>query len=103
MNKKAKFNIGDCVIHTSLGYRAIIIDVDPLFQASGKPNPQARKREFANKNPWYRLLVDDSNQTTYVEEPLLRIDLSEEGIDNPQVKNYFKESKGHYSLNNKHH
>lgn len=81
----AKFNIGDCVIHQQLGYRAVVVDIDPYFQASGRYNPQAQKRAFACRNPWYRLLVDDSSQVTYVEEYLLTWDVDCSGIDNPNV------------------
>ncbi len=71
MSRLAKFNIGDVVLHKQQGYRAVIVDIDPLFQASGQYNPQAQKRAFAHQNPWYRLLVDKTSQMTYVEEPLL--------------------------------
>jgi heat shock protein HspQ len=96
MDKMAQFNIGDLVIHKSSRYRAIVVDVDPLFQASGHYNPQAPKREFATRNPWYRLLVDDSNQMTYVEECMLVADTSELPINNPQVAVYLTELGGHY-------
>lgn len=42
MNQIAQFNIGDLVIHKHSRYRAIVVDVDPLFQASGRYNPQAK-------------------------------------------------------------
>lgn len=96
MKDRAKFNVGERVIHLKLGYRAVVIDVDPLFQASGRYNPQAYKREFATRNPWYRLLVDGSSQMTYVEECFLRTDPSELAIDNPQIKQYLNESQGGY-------
>ena len=96
MTKVAKFNVGDRVIHLGLNYRAIIIDVDPLFQASGRYNPQACKREFATRNPWYRLLVDGSSQMTYVEECLLKRDPSQLAIENPNLKDYLAEQKGDY-------
>jgi len=87
--KRSKFNIGDLVVHQRQGYRAVIIDIDPLFQASGRYNPQAYKRPFSNQNPWYRLLVDDSSQETYVEEPLLILDTSQQAIiNNPYVSHY---------------
>lgn len=97
MTKMALFNIGDQVIHKNSRYRAIIVDIDPIFQASGRYNPQACKREFATRNPWYRLLVDDSNQMTYVEECLLIADKSELPINNPNIRTYLKEEHGHYS------
>jgi len=92
MSRCAKFNVGDIVVHKDHGYRAVIVDIDPLFQASGRYNPQAEKREFANQNPWYRLLVDNSSQMTYVEEPYLNPDNSPEPlpIENPLIEDYRK-------------
>ncbi len=94
--KAAKFNIGDQVIHQHQGYRAVVIDVDPLFQASGRYNPQASKRLFATQHPWYRLLVDNSSQQTYVEEPLLIKDSDTQEISNPQVTQYLVHQNGRY-------
>ncbi|WP_028388976.1 heat shock protein HspQ [Legionella fairfieldensis] len=103
MYKTAKFNVGERVIHTGLGYRAVIIDIDPFFQASGRYNPQACKREFAIRNPWYRLLVDGSSQMTYVEECFLKKDPSQLTIDNPNIKQYLSEYQGNYHSNLPHH
>ena len=96
MNKMAKYNIGDWVKHTRQGYRGVIVDVDPVFQASGHYNPQASVREFATRNPWYRLLVDGSSQVTYVEECLLAFDTNAELIDNPHIDNYLENQQGTY-------
>lgn len=103
MTRIAKFNIGDVVIHTRIRYRAIVVDVDPLFQASGTYNPQANKHEFATRNPWYRLLVDDSSQMTYVEENLLIADRSQKPINNPHINHYLKEQGGAYQCSNAKH
>lgn len=94
--KTAKFNIGDQVVHQHQGYRAVVIDVDPLFLASGRYNPQAVKRPFATQHPWYRLLVDNSAQQTYVEEPLLIQDHNPEEISNPHVGQFLIHQKGRY-------
>jgi heat shock protein HspQ len=94
--KVAKFNIGNWVRHTRQGYRAVVIDVDPIFQASGHYNPQAAVREFANRNPWYRLLVDGCSQMTYVEECHLRLDGQGGLIDNPNAREYLEHHEGHY-------
>jgi len=95
-SKIAKFNIGDVVVHHRQGYRAVIVDIDPLFQASGRYNPQADKRPFSTQNPWYRLLVDDSSQETYVEEPLLALDSCQLTINNPFVDRYLIYLNGEY-------
>jgi heat shock protein HspQ len=95
--KLAKFNIGDVVKHQHQGYRAVVIDVDPQFQASGRYNPLANQHAFTTKNPWYRLLVDNSNQQTYVEEPLLIKDSDDhQEISNPQVGQYLVHHNGRY-------
>ncbi|PJD96644.1 MAG: DNA-binding protein [Legionella sp.] len=96
MKKTAKFNIGDVVIHQRSGYRAVIVDIDPLFQASGQYNPQAPKHEFATRNPWYRLLVDESSQVTYVEENLLAIDPCQEPVYHPNIQQYLTRTTGIY-------
>lgn len=103
MNKTAKFNIGDLVVHTRQGYRAVVVDVDPLFQASGRYNPQACKREFSSRNPWYRLLVDGSSQVTYVEEPLLVRDPDQQAVDNPNVNQYLTQQQDGYCSNARRH
>jgi len=103
MDKTAKFNVGEQVVHTRQGYRAIVVDVDPLFQASGRYNPQACKRDFATQNPWYRLLVDDSSQMTYVEECLLQRDNSQQAINNPNIDSYLVKHQGHYQSNARRH
>lgn len=99
MARLAKFNIGDIVSHTRQGYRAVVIDIDPLFQASGHYNPQAAARDFATKNPWYRLLVDGSSQMTYVEECLLQPDCRGGLIDNPNTTQFLKQHNGQYCPN----
>lgn len=98
MDKVAQFNIGDLVIHKRARYRAIVVDIDPMFQASGRYNPQAVKHEFATKNPWYRLLVDDSSQMTYVEENLLIADPSRHPINNPNIHEHLKGQEGKYRI-----
>ncbi len=101
MNKCAKFNIGEIVIHTHQGYRAVIVDVDPLFQASGRFNPQAFKRSFSIEKLWYRLLVDNSSQVTYVNESLLARDEEQQLIDNPNLEDYLIQRHGRYHRNAK--
>lgn len=96
MGRIAKFNIGDLVVHKQQGYRAVVIDADPLFQASGRYNPGACKHEFSTRNPWYRLLVDGCSQMTYVEECKLAFDTSRQLIENPNINHYLIHRDGIY-------
>jgi len=97
----AKFNLGEVVLHKQQGYRALVVDIDPFFQASGRYNPQATKRAFAHQHPWYRLLVDDTSQMTYVEEPLLVRDPEPASklFNNPRVLEYLKKQNNTYQPN----
>lgn len=101
--KLAKFNIGDVVIHQHQGYRAVVIDVDSQFQPSGRYNPLANQHAFTTKHLWYRLLVDNSNQQTYVEEPLLLKDEQDSEITNPQLEIYLTQQNGRYLRSCRHH
>ena len=101
--KKAKYNIGDIVIHKNQRYRAVIIDIDPVFQASKVYNPLVNKYRFATDNLWYRLLVNNSCQETYVKESLLKIDLSNSVVNNPDIKNHLQFENGEYIKLLKHH
>ncbi len=94
--KTAKYNIGDWVRHARQGYRGVVVDVDPIFQASGHYNPQASSRDFATRNPWYRLLVDGCSQVTYVEECLLLPDVLGGIIENPHASRYLCLTGGRY-------
>lgn len=101
--QKAKFNVGDVVIHQRQGYRAVVIDVDLTFQPSGHYHPMASQRLLKRHHPWYRLLVDECSQETYVEETLLKQDATAIELDNPYIENYLilKKDK-YYKLGNKH-
>lgn len=96
MDKIAKFNVGELVTHIRQKYHAIVVDIDPVFQASGRYNPQASKRDFAHQNPWYRLLVDGSSLITYVEESLLERNPNQNTIDHPNIGQYLIIYHGHY-------
>ncbi|MDF1684308.1 MAG: heat shock protein HspQ [Legionellaceae bacterium] len=98
---QAKFNLGEVVLHKQQGYRALVVDIDPVFQASGRYNPQTTTRTFAHQHPWYRLLVDDSSQLTYVEEPNLIRDPKplSKAFENPRILEYLKKYNNTYLPN----
>lgn len=101
--KQAKFNIGEIVIHTKQRYTAIIIDIDPIFQASSVYNPLVKKYKFATENLWYRLLVNNSSQETYVKESLLVKNISKATIKNPNIHHHLKIRNGEYCIKKSRH
>lgn len=101
--KRAKFNIGEVVIHKNQRYKAIVIDIDPIFQASKIYNPLVNKYKFATENLWYRLLVNNSTLETYVKESLLVKDFAKDIIKNPNINQHLKIKNGIYcSIKSRH-
>lgn len=90
MKRFAKFNIGDIVFHKQLGYRAVIVDIDPLFQASERYYSPVRLHHLPSEHLWYRLLVDHSSQMTYVQEEMLLLtnEIQNNEIENPLIEMY---------------
>ncbi len=93
---KTKYNIGQIVSHIKQGYRGVIIDVDSSFQPSGVHSPIMMKKNIANDHPWYRILVDNSSQITYVKETLLSEDDQHIPISHPDLEEYLDEINGVY-------
>lgn len=104
MNKTAKFNIGEVVLHKKQGYRAIIVDIDPFFQATTRHHLKAHQKKFKHI-PWYRLLVDNTSLVTYVEESLLQAVPGKPlaFINHPSLGRYLKKNNGRYMKNTKPH
>ncbi len=94
---RAQYAIGACVCHRLLGYRGVVVDVDPRFEHSDKRVNEQAKELISREQPWYHVLVHDTNQVTYVAEQNLRSDHSDEEIENPAVDLLFtRDEHGHY-------
>lgn len=94
---QAQFAIGECVSHQLMNYRGVIVDVDPQFQHNEKRLKELAKTLKNKDQPWYHVLVHGTNQVTYVAEPHLRHDSSEEEIEHPVVDLLFtRDEQGHY-------
>lgn len=94
--EKARYAIGQVVKHTKQEYRGVIIDVDYSFQPQGVHAPITIKKNIAKEQPWYRILVDNSNHITYVKETLLEVDVEDIPISHPELHMYFIEKNGQY-------
>ena len=87
--KQAKFSIGQCVQHRLFDYRGVIVDVDAEFLGSDEWYDEVARSRPPKDEPWYHVLVHNSNQMTYVAERHLEQDSSDEAIDHPAVDMYF--------------
>ena len=87
--KQAKFSIGQCISHRLFDYRGVIIDVDPDFQGSDEWYEVVARSRPPKDEPWYHVLVHDSNSETYVAERNLEADDSDEPVVHPLIGEYF--------------
>ena len=89
--KQAKFSIGQCVYHKLFAYRGVIIDADPVFLGSDDWYEAVAKSRPPRDEPWYRVLVHDASNETYVAERNLAGDESNEPVDHPLIGEFFDE------------
>lgn len=87
----ALFAIGQVIRHKLFGYRGVVASIELRFQGSDEwYNVMASSRPPKNK-PWYHVLVDESEHSTYVAECNMEADPSSEPIRNASVKRRFTE------------
>jgi heat shock protein HspQ len=86
---QAKFSVGDLVQHRLFDYRGVIVDVDPEFMLTEEWYEQVARSRPPKDQPWYRVLVHNGSDQTYVAERNLFPDLSAEPIVHPQLDEFF--------------
>ena len=82
----AKFGVGQLVHHLLFDYRGVIFDVDATFQGTDEKVAQTRP---PRDQPWYHVLVDGAQHTTYVAERHLEADRSGADVEHPLVPELF--------------
>ena len=86
-----KFSIGQLIDHQLFDYRGVIIDVDPTFQNSEEWYQTMARTRPPKDAPWYHVLVNGAEHTTYVAERNLRLSDCLEEIDHPLIQYFFTE------------
>jgi len=89
MDTFCKFSIGQIIHHLRFDYRGVIVDVDADFQGSEEWYREMAKSKPPRDKPWYHVLVDQSNTTTYVAEQNLEEEPSPQPVLHPLVEQYF--------------
>jgi len=90
----ARFAPGQLIHHRLFDYRGVVIDVDPVYQGSDQWYEQVARSRPPKDRPWYHVLVDGAEHTTYVAERNLEPDTSDRPIEHPLIGDYFSEFKG---------
>jgi len=91
----AIFGIGQLVQHRRFGYRGVVFDVDPTFQASAAWYEQMATSRPPKDRPWYHVLVHGADHTTYVAERNLEPDADGGAVDHPLLWTVFARFESH--------
>lgn len=86
---RAKFTVGQIVQHRLFDYRGVIFDADPTFQLTEEWYDAVARSRPPKDRPWYHVLVEGNDSTTYVAERNLEPDPSGKPIDHPMVDEIF--------------
>ncbi|MEJ2107089.1 MAG: heat shock protein HspQ [Acidiferrobacteraceae bacterium] len=86
---RAKFSVGQLIHHRLFGYRGVIFDVDSNFQLSDEWYEAVARSRPPKDQPWYHVLVDGTDNTTYVAERNLEADSDGGPVQHPLVNAYF--------------
>ena len=85
----AKFSVGQLVCHRLFDYRGVVADVDARFAGSDEWYEQVARSCPPKDAPWYHVLVDGAEHSTYVAERNLEPDASGRPIRHPAVDIFF--------------
>ena len=91
---RIRFGVGDCVHHRRFGYRGVVFDVDATFQGTDEWYETVARSRPPRDAPWYHVLPDGADHTTYVAERNLEPDESGSPIDHPLVDELFDGFEG---------
>ena len=82
------FKPGQLVTHKRYGYRGVVVACDEICQADDQWY-QNNKTQPAKNQPWYHVLVHDSETATYPAQSSLAADVSDQPINHPLVQYFF--------------
>lgn len=93
------FAEGEIIHHKRYDYRGVIVGIDFICEAEDDWY-QTNQTQPDRNQPWYHVLVDGSDSTTYVAESNLELDTLEQAIDHPLIEIFFsKFESGSYIRN----
>jgi hemimethylated DNA binding protein len=81
-------NPGQVVRHVRHGYRGVIVETDTRFRTIEKWFDGSRM-QYSRRQPWYHVLVHDTDQVTYVSESNLLSEQKIKPITHPLLPYFF--------------
>ena len=94
MSNKAKFKIGQIIHHKLFDYTGVVFDIDPIFQGSEEWYKQMARTLPPKNEPWYHVLVQATEHTTYVAEQNLDLEKQPKAIQHPLINSLFTKFDG---------
>ncbi len=92
---------GQLVQHVRYGYRAVVVAVDPYCRAD-EGWYQSNQTQPKRNQPWYHLLVHDTDATTYSAQSSLAPDPYDDPIAHPLLAMFFGDfTAGCYERNDR--
>jgi heat shock protein HspQ len=82
------FEPGQLVVHRRYGYRGVVVAVDDTCEAEDDWY-KANQTQPSRDQPWYHVLVHESEQITYAAQTSLQADDSDQQISHPLVEHFF--------------
>jgi len=93
------FQPGQLVRHRRYGYRGVVVDYDLTCQASDDWY-QSNQTQPERKQPWYHVLVDQTDATTYPAQSSLLPDENTQAVTHPLIGHFFSHfANGRYIRN----
>ncbi len=89
-----KYYVGQIIDHRKFGYRGVVFDVDAEFSGSEQWYETVAKSRPPKDAPWYHVLVDGENYTTYVAERHLKESANTLSVSHPLIDVYFSGQVG---------
>lgn len=83
------FSVGEIILHRRFGYRGVIVGVDETYCGSEVWYEQVALSRPPKAAPWYHVLVDRAQHTTYVAERHLEPGDASCQIEHPELGRYF--------------
>lgn len=97
----SRFVPGDLVRHRRYGYRGVVVDVDLECRASQRWY-ESNRTQPRRDQPWYHVLVDGADHSTYAAEDSLMPDYSPVEVRHPLVGLFFSGFEdGFYTRNDR--
>ena len=95
MTDSKKYRTGQIVEHLRFDYRGVIYAVDQQFSLPDLWYEKMAVSRPPKDAPWYHVMVDNAEMTTYVAERNLRLSDNYQQINHPLLGRYFDQFNGH--------